>query len=75
MDRRQKASGSGAAPVTRSRRRTADPIAFGLQKLFEPILNEPVPDEFLAILDRVDAERDRRTQAGGPVDPSGSAGL
>ena len=75
MDRTQKATGNGALPVMRRRRRTADPIAFGLQKLFESVLNEPVPDVFLEILDRVDAEREPQAKPVGRFDPKDGAGL
>lgn len=33
----------------------ADPIATGLQQLFAPLAAEPIPDEFMALLDRIDA--------------------
>ncbi len=40
-----------------------DPIAEGLRKLWENVEKEPVPDEFLDILDRIDAAR-RKEQGG-----------
>jgi hypothetical protein len=38
-----------------------DPITFGLQRLFATVADEPVPDEFLSLLDRIEAaEREGR---------------
>jgi hypothetical protein len=38
----------------------SDPIAMGLQQIFGDIANEPIPDEFMRLLDRIDANE--RTQ-------------
>jgi hypothetical protein len=51
----------------------ADPIAMGLQKLFGAVAEEPVPDEFMELLDRIEAaERERQTRES--EQPSPSAG-
>lgn len=40
-----------------------DPIAEGLRKLWENVEKEPVPDDFLDILDRVDAAREKERRS------------
>lgn len=45
-----------APPVNR------DPIAIGLQQLFATVADEPVPAEFLDLLDRIDAREDDRQE-------------
>lgn len=47
----------------------ADPIATGLQQLFAPLAAEPIPDEFMALLDRIDA-KSRTADAGGSAEPA-----
>ena len=42
-----------------------DPIAVGLQHLFAAVAEEPVPDEFMALLDRIEAA-ERQREAGQP---------
>lgn len=42
----------------------ADPIATGLQQLFAPLAAEPIPDEFMALLDRIDANARTADAAG-----------
>jgi hypothetical protein len=43
-----------------------DPIRVGLATLFDAVIDEPIPDEFMALLDRIDAEmalgRDQQPQ-------------
>ena len=46
-------------PSTR-RRRSEDPIAMGLRRLWADVENEAVPDDFLSLLDEIDT---RRTEA------------
>lgn len=36
-----------------------DPIAEGLRKIWENVEKEPVPDDFLDILDRIDVARQK----------------
>lgn len=49
----------------------ADAIAVGLQQLFAAIAEEPVPDEFMALLDRIEAaERLRHPEAEAPRPPA-----
>lgn len=48
-----------------------DAIAMGLQQLFATVADEPVPDEFLALLERIDAQEDaRRKPAAAPAKTS-----
>ena len=42
----------------------ADPVMIGLRKLFEPMLAEPVPDSFRALLDQIDAKQARKDRDG-----------
>lgn len=46
-----------AAPVRRSSRYAHDPVSLGLRKLWQDVEKEPVPDEFLALLDAIDAAK------------------
>jgi hypothetical protein len=46
-----------AAPVRRSSRYAQDPVSLGLRKLWQDVEKEPVPDEFLALLDAIDAAK------------------
>jgi hypothetical protein len=40
-----------------------DPITVGLQHLFAAVIEEPIPDDFMALLDRIEAaEREREPQ-------------
>jgi Anti-sigma factor NepR len=62
-------SASGAAPETpppplaaptaarRNSRYAQDPVSLGLRKLWHELENEPVPAEFLDLLDAIDAAR------------------
>lgn len=45
------------AGVRRHARQMADPISAGLKALWADIEKEPVPDDFLALLDEIDAAR------------------
>jgi hypothetical protein len=59
--RKQQTAETNSAPPVASK---VDPIAVGLQQLFATVANEPVPDEFLALLDRIEAaERKRAADA------------
>ncbi len=40
----------------RKAKRTADPISQGLQKLFQSVADEAIPEEFMALLDQIDAK-------------------
>jgi hypothetical protein len=46
-----------SAPVRRSSRYAYDPVSLGLRKLWQDVEKEPVPDEFLALLDAIDAAK------------------
>lgn len=41
----------------------SDPISAGLKKLFETVADEAIPDDFLNLLDRIDAERAAQADA------------
>ena len=41
----------------RTARYTDDPVSLGLRKLCQDVEKEPVPDEFLALLDAIDSAR------------------
>ncbi len=47
---------------------SSDPIIGGLRKLFDDVVNEPVPDEFLKILREIDKKSQSRPGSGGPGD-------
>lgn len=49
----------------------ADPIATGLQQLFAPLAAEPIPDEFMALLDQIDARSRVADAASLPKSTSG----
>lgn len=55
-DTPQAATGAAAAPWRHSRY-AHDPVSLGLRKLWQHVENEPVPAEFLALLDAIDAAR------------------
>ena len=38
---------------------TADPVTQGLRQLFGAVEDEPVPDEFLRLLDAIDQQRNQ----------------
>jgi len=44
-------------PVQRNGRFPADPVSLGLRKLWQHAEEEPVPSEFLDLLDAIDAAR------------------
>ena len=73
MTRKKWSDNSAPVPPTPGVPTTSmtDPIAASLQQLFAPIAAEPIPDEFMALLDRIDAasragEAATRSEAGGP---------
>ncbi len=51
---------SGNQPAKRSQvpsaNRGADAITTSLQALFAPLAAEPIPDDFMALLDKIDAK-------------------
>lgn len=51
-----------------------DPISAGLKKLFETVAEEPIPDDFLSLLDQIDAERSARQSGASPDAVKVSAG-
>lgn len=54
------ATSRAPAPGTAGPAAGIDPISVGLQRLFESVADEPVPDDFMALLDRIEAaERER----------------
>lgn len=55
----------GAVPANKR----ADSVSAGLQQLFGSVADEPVPDEFMALLARIDAEELARTRSGAPGSP------
>lgn len=62
-----------AGPTRRATGPTAasagmDPIAIGLQHLFASVADEPVPDEFLKLLDRIEAGEQARKAGKHAVD-------
>jgi hypothetical protein len=58
MTNKNDAPGSKPAP-RRRRAQGADAISAGLRQLWAEVEQEPVPDEFLDLLDRIDAARRR----------------
>ena len=42
---------------------SSDAISIGLQQLFASIVEEPVPDDFLALLDQIEAKEQALAQA------------
>ena len=51
---RRPGTGSGM-PTKRTGKYTDDPVSMGLRKLWKDVEKEPIPDEFLALLDQIDA--------------------
>lgn len=51
-----------------------DPIALGLRKLWADVENEAVPDEFLALLDRIDDRLDGDMSSPDSPDPAKTGG-
>lgn len=50
-----------------------DPISAGLKALWAAMENEPVPDEFLALLDRIDSANPAETPTPPEAPANGSA--
>lgn len=48
---------SHAAPARRNNRYALDPVSLGLRKLWQDVEKEPIPDEFLALLDAIDSAK------------------
>ena len=54
------ATGASKAAPAAGAGEGVDPITVGLQHLFAAVAEEPVPDDFMALLDRIEAaERER----------------
>ena len=49
-----------------------DPLAFGLQRLFASVAEEAVPDDFMALLDRIEAAERERDADKPPTDDRAS---
>jgi hypothetical protein len=61
MDDKREMPPAGARPrPVRARRvrQGVDPISAGLRALWASLENDPVPEEFLSLLERIDAERE-----------------
>lgn len=54
--------------------KSVDPIAAGLRRLFSAIADEPIPDEFMALLDRIDAGGQEPREPDGKMDKSAARG-
>jgi hypothetical protein len=50
------ASGRGSKPQTHRAQQKA--ITQGLRKFFDTVASEPVPDDFMAILQKIDGKKD-----------------
>lgn len=65
---------SGARPVdARVARRRQDPLGRRLRKIYDDVVNENVPDEFLSILEQAD-ERRLASGSNGAAEPGDEAG-
>jgi RNA polymerase sigma-70 factor, ECF subfamily len=53
-----KGSGRDSGDFRRAASDRSDPISSGLRKLWDDVALEPVPDDFLSLLDRIQTERD-----------------
>lgn len=62
-ERKDRPGGQGNAP--RTRRAADDPVAAGLRRLWSDVEAEPVPDEFLRLLDAIDEARTDRDAGSG----------
>ncbi len=74
MDDVKKTAGQSVAPGVPAGRPgngrvpAKDAISAGLRKLWAEVEDEPVPDDFMALLDKVDAaRRDRKADPGAPA--------
>jgi hypothetical protein len=54
---RGRPAGPPLVPGRRNSRYAQDPVSMGLRKLWQDVEMEPVPDEFLALLDAIDAAK------------------
>jgi hypothetical protein len=53
-------TGRGAAgPLVAQTGGDSDPIRAGLKRLYDSVVEEAIPDDFMALLDRIDAARGR----------------
>jgi hypothetical protein len=55
----------GVAGDQHGRADGADAISVGLQQLFASVADEPIPDEFMALLDRIEAADQQRQDGKG----------
>lgn len=63
---RQKHEGQSqeGAPLVAQTASDPDPIRAGLKKIYDAVVEEAIPDEFMALLDRIDAARAPPAAAG-----------
>jgi hypothetical protein len=74
MGRERNGGESGGRPVdARVARRRQDPIGRKLRKIYTDVVEESVPDEFLAILEEAQARQDDPAGPSGAVDLNDSA--
>jgi len=61
---------SGSKPVdARTARRRQDPIGRRLRQMYDDVVGEDIPDDFLSMLEQAD---ERLAGGGGPTDPDPS---
>ena len=58
------AARNGSATLHPAITMVGDPITTGLQQMFAAIADEPIPDEFLRLLDEIDAKAAGSTTPG-----------
>ena len=74
MGRERNGGESGGRPVdARVARRRQDPIGRKLRKIYTDVVEESVPDEFMAILEEAQARQGDQSGPNGAVDPKDSA--
>lgn len=74
MGRERNGGEPGARPVdARIARRRQDPIGRKLRKIYTDVVEEAVPDEFLAILEEAQARQSDPAGQTGTIDPQDSA--
>lgn len=67
------ASGARTSPAPRRRRLpTTDPVALGLRSLWRNAEQEALPDDFLDLLDQIDAAAGTQTPAAAPTNDRSS---
>jgi hypothetical protein len=70
----RRVANGAAGPQQARNARGSDSIAVGLQQLFASVADEPVPDEFMALLDRIDANERARSTGAEPTPVPGDGG-